>query len=231
VTRLLLGIALLIAAAPAAAATERSTTHMHGQRYCEYFALKGQFPDLKADVWNTYGLNTCPSAQWKASDPAGIAKQLGALAVVLNGPRYWLVDSARIALPRGFGQVRTFPNGLKFRKLTTLDVPIKNGAISSAPYSETTVNRSNSFTWSRRFPVFELVSPAGRVYVMQSFSHIVDTRLAITQLPKLGSRLKLPAGWRYRTRRLKRDLTLVTKGSATVLQDDLQDTYQLVARR
>ena len=232
-TRLRVPIALFfaaIAAAPAAAA-ERSTTHMHGQRYCEYFALKGQFPDLKADVWNTYGLNSCPSARWKASDPAAIAKQLGALAVVLNGPRYWLVDSARIALPRGFGQVRTFPNGLRFRKLTTLDVPIKNGAISSAPYSETTVNRSNSFTWSRRFPVYELVSPAGRVYVMQSFSHIVDTKLAIGDLRALGSRLKLPAGWRYRQRRLGRDLTLTTKGSATVLQDDLQDTYQLVTRR
>jgi len=228
VTRPLLALVLLIAAAPAAAAGERSTTHMHGQRYCEYFALKGQFPNLTADVWNTYGLNRCPSARWKASDPTGIAKQLGALAVVLNGPRYWLVDSARIALPHGFGQVRKFPNGLKFRKLTTLDVPIQNGTVGSAPYNEATVNRSNSFTWSRRFPVFELVSPARRVYVMQSYSHLVDTKLAIGDLRTLGSRLKLPAGWHYRQRHLRRDLTLTTKGHATVLQDDLQDTYQLV---
>jgi len=231
VTRALTALLCLLAlAAPAGAANVRTTEQMHGKRYCEYFAVKGQFPNLKADVWNTFGLNDCPSRQWKASDPTALAKQLGALAVVLNGPRYWLVDSASIVLPRGFGQVRKFPNGLRFRKLTTLDVPLQDGNLGSVPYVEATVNRANTFTWSRRFPVFELVSSAGRVYVMQSFSRIVDSSLASRDLPTLGSRLKLPAGWHYRKRRLARNLSLTTRGHATVLQDDLQDTYQLAPR-
>src|SRR5262249_22524488 len=40
----------------------------------------------------------------------------------------------------------------------------------------------------------------------------------------------LPQGWTYRSRKLKRDLTLVAKGSATIVQDDLTDTYQLESR-
>ena len=204
------------------------TTNMHGDRYCEYLAVKGQFPNLKADVWNTYGLNDCPSRQWQSSDTGALAKQLGALAVVINGPRYWLMDSARITFPRGFGQVKKFPNGLRLRKLTTVDVPIVNGTFGAPAYTEVTVNRANTFVWSHRFPVFELVSPAGRVYVMQSFARIVDHRLTLKELPTVNARLKLPAGWHFRKRRLSHDLSLTTTGKATVLQDELQDTYQLV---
>jgi haloalkane dehalogenase len=230
VTRALVGLLSLMAFAAPAAARERTTANMHGKRYCEYFVVRGQLPHLTADVWNTFGLNDCPERQWKASDTTALAKQLGALAVVLNGPRYWLIDSARISLPRGFGQVRKFPNGLRMRKLTTLDVPLEDGNLGAVPYIEATVNRANTFTWSRRFPVFQLVSPTGRVYVMQSFSRIVSSSLALKDLPRLGARLELPAGWHYRQRRLSHDLSLTTRGRATVLQDDLQDTYQLLTR-
>ncbi|MGZ4201931.1 MAG: hypothetical protein ACXVRH_07725 [Thermoleophilaceae bacterium] len=226
--RLLLAVVLVAAVAAPASAAVRRTMNMHGRRYCEYLVVRGQFPKLTADVWNTFGLNDCPSRQWKASDTTALAKQLGALAVVLNGPRYWLVDSAQITLPRGFGQVRKFPNGLRMRKLTTVDVPLQDGNLGNTPYIEATVNRANTFTWSRRFPVFELVSPARRVYVMQSYSEIVDPSLKLAGVPSLGARLKLPAGWHFRRRRLSHDLTLTTRGRATVLQDDLQDTYQLV---
>jgi hypothetical protein len=75
--------------------------------------------------------------------------------------------------------------------------------------------------------VFELVAPGGDTYVMQSYAQIKDPSLTIAQLPALGRRLKPPEGWRYRTRRLRRDLVLTANGSATVIQDELQNTYQL----
>jgi hypothetical protein len=62
---------------------------------------------------------------------------------------------------------------------------------------------------------------------MQSYAQIKDPSLAIGKLPALGRRLKPPAGWRYRTRRLRSDLALAAHGGATVIQDDLQNTYQL----
>jgi hypothetical protein len=63
---------------------------------------------------------------------------------------------------------------------------------------------------------------------MQSYSQIVDPKLTLAQLPSLGRRLHLPQGWRYQTRRLRCHLVLRARGKATVTQDELQDTYQLV---
>ena len=76
--------------------------------------------------------------------------------------------------------------------------------------------------------MFELVAPDGRTYVMRSYSQIVDPKLTLAQLPTLGRRLHLPKGWRYRTARLRCRLVLRAKGKATITQDELQDTYQLV---
>jgi hypothetical protein len=75
--------------------------------------------------------------------------------------------------------------------------------------------------------VFELVAPGGKRYVMQSYAQIKDRSLTLSQLPELGHRLKLPPGWRYRTRKLTRPLVLRAHRSATIVQDELQDTYQL----
>jgi hypothetical protein len=55
-----------------------------------------------------------------------------------------------------------------------------------------------------------------------------DPHLSIPDLNSLGSRLDLPDGWRYKTKRLKRDLVVRARGRATVIQDDLLDTYQRI---
>jgi hypothetical protein len=218
------GVAGLAAFAPAAGASEKvvSATGMYGDRYCEYLFIKGTPPDLTATVWNTYRLNTCPDKQWKASDRAALVKEEGALAVLLNGPRYWLIDSATLS---GAGAVKSF-FGLRMRMLTTVKVPTVNGVPAQTPYSEVTVNRKNTFTWNAGRVVYELFAPNGRVYAMQAYSQIVDPGEKRSQLAGLGAKLKLPEGWRYRPRRLKQDLVLTTGGKATVIQDELQNTYQ-----
>ena len=55
---------------------------------------------------------------------------------------------------------------------------------------------------SRGRLVYELVAPGGDVYVMQAYAQILDPNLTIGKLRTLGRRLDLPAGWRYRARRL-----------------------------
>jgi len=233
-TRLILSTlaicAVASAAAPSAGAAARdvrTTRDMYGDRYCEYLVAKGRLPKLVATVWNTYGLNSCPQRLWQASDVTKLKARFKALAVVLNGPRYWLMDRASIALDHRtpeIGQVRSF-GGLRMRAIATLDVPINNGRPGNVPYREVTVNRRNTFVWSHRHPVHELVAPGGRVYVMQAYSQIVDHKLRLADLNRLGPRLELPAGWRYRTRRLRRDLRLTTT-RAKIIQDVLQNTYQ-----
>ena len=210
-----------------AAAAPQVTRGMYGDRYCEYLALRGESPKFTADVWNTYGLNACPDALWRATDAGAVAGELGALGVIMNGPRYWLMDRASVELAPGLGTVRTFSSGLDMRHIASVKVPVVDGMPSRVPYSETTVRRANTFTWSRRYPVHELVAPGGRVYVMQAFAQIVDPKLTVARLPKLAKRLKLPAGWRFRTRTLSRALSLTTNGKAVVVQDELQNTYQL----
>lgn len=240
--KLLLAAALLVlACAPAASTAATSpdplvkvgkSDHMFNKRYCEYLFVRLEDSKLVGDVWNTFGLNKCPAAQWKASDPVALKEMVpGTLAVKLNGPRYWLIDRASITWDKRIqplsGTVQSF-FGLKMRMLTTVDVPVVNGVPGIAPYVETTVNRRTNFSFSRRNPVYQLVSPEGDVYAMQAYSQIKDPKLTRKQLGGLGSRLQLPEGWKYRTRHLKRDLTLKTNGKTTVLQDELENTYQLV---
>jgi hypothetical protein len=230
-------------AMPAAATAAKSpisvgvNPKMYNERYCEYLFVHttptATGAKLVGDVWNTFGLNKCPADKWAASDKTSLAALFpGTLVVKINGPRYWLINNATITWdsridPRG-GKVRQFP-GLKMRFLTSVDVPPNAIAAGGmAPYAETVVNRRTNFNWSRKYPIHELVSPAGKVYAMQAYSQIVDKKLKLKDLARLGSKLALPAGWKFRTRKLKKDLTLKTKGATTVLQDELQNTYQLV---
>jgi hypothetical protein len=74
--------------------------------------------------------------------------------------------------------------------------------------------------------VFQLEAPDGSRYAMQAYSQIVDKSLDYADLPALGSRLKLPSGWRYTTLTPETDLVLGAKGQATVVQDELENTYQ-----
>ncbi len=61
---------------------------------------------------------------------------------------------------------------------------------------------------------------------MQSFSLIVDEGLTFEDLETLGERLNVPAGRRYRVRMLEADLDVQAIETATVLQDELKNTYQ-----
>jgi N-acetylglucosamine-6-sulfatase len=207
--------------APVATAASGAKTGLHDARYCEILVLKGVPPTAKADVWNTIGQNRCPQAWWKSLDAGRLARELGATLVVLNGPRHWLMDAASGRT----GGVRSF-HGQTLTKVAT--IPIRTAAdLARTPYTDRTIARRNLWRWKAGRTVFELVAPGGDVYVMQAYSQIVDPALTLAQLPALGGRLKLPEGWRYRTRRLRRPLVLGAAGRATITQDELQNTYQL----
>jgi hypothetical protein len=213
--------AALLAPVAGASAAQRQASGLHDARYCEIIELKGAPPGAKAIVWNTIGLNKCPAAGWRAFDAAALARELGDTFVVLNGPRHFLMDSASAAT----GGVRAF-HGMRMRKVAT--IPIRSAAeLAQTPYTDRTISRTNTWRWSKGRTVFELVAPGGDTYVMQSYAQIKDPKLTIGKLGSLGRRLKPPTGWRYRTRKLRHALVLTAKGKATVLQDELQNTYQL----
>jgi hypothetical protein len=224
VRRALLALVAAAALVPvlAAPADAASLSGLHDARYCEIIALKGTPPTASATVWNTIGLNRCPPRWWKAFDAVKLAKELGATVVVLNGPRHFLMDSVT-ANP---GKVRSF-HGERLRRVAT--IPIRTAAdLKRAPYADRTIKRDNTWRWKRGRLVYELVAPGGDVYVMQAYSQIVDPKQRIGDLRSLGKRLALPEGWRYRVRRLRHGLAIgVEGGAATIVQDELQNTYQL----
>jgi hypothetical protein len=197
------------------------------RRYCEFFVVKRVEVHLAADVYNTLGLNDCPQAQWDAIDDAKLAVQFGALRIIRNGPRHFIMDKLATADVTGDA---VDMQGLAMRRVATMDVPLLAFFEKRAAYVEHTINRTNNWVFFAGRPVFELVDPKGQVYVMQAYAQIVDPKLDYDDLASLGSRLKLPSGWSYRSRVLDQDLVASASGEATIIQDDLQDTYQRLPR-
>ena len=193
-----------------------------GKRYGEVLLLGMGSSGPEATVYNSFPLNDCPAELWNGLDAAAIATDNGAVAALLNGPRYWLMSS--IDKSAAQQQERKTFGGIEMIRQATVQMP----SADPQPYSVNTVDRRAVFTFGTGRPVFELVDTAGRRWVMQTYSQIVDKALKLEDLPALGSRLKLPAGWSYQTRTLTSPLVVdTTDRAAQVLQDDLTNTYSL----
>jgi hypothetical protein len=169
-------------------------------------------------------LNDCPQELWETLDPSALAEELGALMVKLNGPRHWMIDGLGQKVAVVEPVLRDF-NGLTMRRIATVDLGQRPATL---PYVERHVDRGAVFFFDAGSPVHELVGPDGLAYVMQAYCVGVDPSLRQEDLEGLGSRLELPAGWSYRTRLLHEELVVDTTATiATVLQDELENTYTL----
>jgi haloalkane dehalogenase len=201
--------------------------HVHGARYGEVLLVTGRLHRIEATVYNTLGLNDCPDNQWRALDAEAIKKAHQARAAILNGPRYFLMDSIAIADP---GQEIVTFGELRMRPLATVRVPVTalRGGLDRQPYVENVIRRTTGYVYDQGREVYELIAPDGTSYVMQSYSLAVDPTLTEADLPSLGSRLRLPSGWRYQVRQLPRKWSLQIDGEARVIQDELENSYQRV---
>src|SRR5689334_24246033 len=64
-----------------------------GKRYGEVLLVAATDSGPEATVYNSFPLNDCPAELWDKLDAAAIAKENGAAAALLNGPRYWLMSA------------------------------------------------------------------------------------------------------------------------------------------
>jgi hypothetical protein len=207
-----------------ASAPQRLITDQRGVRYGEVLAVHARDDRLEAEVWGTQMLNDCPPDLWDALDPTAIAAELGALFVKLNGPRHWMLDGLGTKVAPVEPVLHSF-GGLLTRRIAVLDLGQDPRPL---PYTVRHVNRGATFFFDAGKPVHELVDREGAVYVMQAYCIGVDPTLTQADLPELGSRLDLPAGWTYRTRVLDDELVVdTTETVATVIQDELENTYTL----
>ncbi len=196
-------------------------------RYCEVFLVEVEGDVAIVNVFNTVGLNECPSEPWEALDTDEIAEEQGVLMAVLNGPRFWTVDGAAGG-DAATGETEEF-GGIEMQKVAEIRLPLAQALElldRADPYAEFVVDRDNAWIYSAGREVYELVDPDGGAYVMQSYSHQVDDALTSADLPSLGERLQLPAGWTFRARVVPSELVVQATGQAIVTQDELRNTYQ-----
>lgn len=200
------------------------TGGVFGKRYGEVLLVTSTPSGPEAAVYNTFPLNDCPADLWNALDAQAIAAENGALAALLNGPRYWLMSSigkrGRDTLEhKSFGDIEML------RQAT-----VKLASMNPAPYQVNRVNRKAIFTFDAGREIYELVDHDGRCWIMQTYSQTVDSSLSLTDLAGLGARLSLPAGWSYRPRSPESAIVVDTATEdASVTQDNFANSYSLQA--
>jgi hypothetical protein len=204
---------------------EKSVTNLRNQRYCEILYGQRHFLKLEVKVFNTQGLNSCPEERWQALSKEAIVKQFDASTVVLNGPRYWMMDEIQ-ADGSTLNHVKQSFGGIEMNLRAVIEVGLLKQILGYKRFTPNQVIRTTNFVYKAGNLIYELTSPAGEVYVMQSYSQIENPKLSVKDLATLGNQLKLPSGWKYQSRILDQDLSLVANGLAYVLQDNLSNSYQ-----
>ncbi|MFW8628460.1 hypothetical protein [Deinococcus sp. ME38] len=230
------GFALLLAACAPGATTTRadpttlpiqpsSNQNVRHARYCEVlpvYRVNGQFV---AEVFNTFGLNDCPASAWNNMNADALKQEFGAVAVNLNGPRAWVMDDIRSEGPSVGSKQATFGGIPMIQRATVTIDPAAVQQGRPTPYTQPqTVNRTTTFVYQAGKPVYQLTAPDGKVYVMQTYDLAALPDAA--SLDSLATRLRLPAGWTFRTVLPTEPLLLSVRGQATVIRDNLQNTYQ-----
>jgi hypothetical protein len=198
---------------------------VRGSRYCEIIVVTGNLPKLTATVYNSFGCNDCPSELWKKLDANKIKKDWNAKMVILNGPRYLLMDKII--------QEDSLPASVYFDSLETKQKAVVVITMAMAlkgkvkPYQEQTAHRGGSLIFAKGSTVYELVSPE-HSYIMQSFTSVKDSTLSMETLPLLQGKLKLPEGWSFKSVQLQDDLVMASSMDKDIFvtQDDLDNTYQ-----
>ena len=211
-----------------AASTVMRFTGLNNSGYCEIFLIGGDPFDLEGAVYNTTALNnpavpadSCPANMWSKVDAKTLKDEYHVLGVFKNGPRHWMYDW--IELP--VGAQRSF-DGLQARWMAQVKLPPNILERGSTFYKPTTVERKSHQGYAKGQTVFILDDPKGTPWVMQAYSLIVDPNLKYDDLKTLGTKLKLPPGWKYRFKQLDQDLEVhAINGKAWIVQDDLEGTY------
>ena len=225
-------LSLQISAQPSIAATQ--PTELRNYPYCEVFPNIVSEADgtLSQIAFNTLGFNLCPADQWSTITKQNVidayytAYGVMPVSATLNGRRFWVLDSMIDNSTPTSPDLLTV-NGMEFGYKATVTVPLGTPTAGSSPYVVNNVTRSSTWTYKKGRLVYELTDPTGNVYVMQAYSQQIDPLMTLKKLPFIGPNDHLPAGWKYKARKLEANLDLVAAGSTQVIQDYFRNSYQI----
>lgn len=160
-----------------------------------------------AEAYNSTGLNDCPVELWKALDEEKLKADRRAQFVVLNGPKFWMMDEQTL----WFGGTDTF-GGIGMKWAATLPAAglEKEGG---KPYQVFKPEKHQKMVYMAGKKVYELVDPDGYIYVLQARTG----KVSMEMLESLGEHMKeLPEGWSYRVRVLEKELVLDLNPEMTI---------------
>lgn len=225
---------------PTAKGDLSSAENLHGVHHGEIvvFTRDADGPGASGVIYNTLGLTDDKSheqfdAEFRALDPEELKKDFGGDVIWMNGPRRALMDrlDAMIFNDSKISMVGPIP----MRTVGTMHLPdleaFLAGEKERPPYTEMTIGRSTNWYFNAGRQVYQLVSPTGSVYIMQSASQHVDPKNTVDRLATLGERLKLPQGWEYRTQTLQEELVVRAEADgapAHIVFDEYEDNYQRI---
>jgi hypothetical protein len=215
--------------------TELKFEGLMGSRYTEILLVFGNAltSNYMAGVYNTVGLNGANPAGGGDSSPAAILDKIdmkkvkednGALSTVKNGARLWTIDYLGVKA----GKERDF-QGLKAHWVMWFPIPDEIRKGKDLSYQVMHAKRDTTMGIRQGSRAYILDDPEGNSWVMKSASLIVDPNQKFEALKDLGSRLKLPPGWKFRSPVLEQNLVFMTdNGNTQITQDEIGNTYDRV---
>ena len=123
---------------------EKSISNLRNQRYCEVLYGKRNFLKLEVKVFNTQGLNLCPEERWQALSKEAIAKQFDASIVVLNGPRYWVMDEIQAA-GATVNNVKESFGGIEMNLRATVEIGLLKQILGDKRFAPNQISRTTNF--------------------------------------------------------------------------------------
>jgi len=213
--------------------------NMHGRHHAEVLIMKRDADGRggSGNYFNSLGVvDDVPDEEFdtrfRALDPEKLREEYGGDAVRFNGPRRFLGDRFTAEAFDGGKQSMLGPIPMYLYGLFVVPDFDAFVAGKQTPYHETVSKRTTTWFFDAGTEVYELISPEGVVFVMQSASLGVDPHNTVDKLPTLGDRLSLPEGWTFQVRTLHEELVMrVTYDDDppnTIVLDEFENNYQRV---
>ena len=158
--------------------------NLRNERYCEVLYGNRNFLTLEIKVFSTQGINNYPNNLWGQITKESVAISHNASFVMLNGPRFWAMDQINATKSETEGMDDVFSN-LPMKQRATLSLNLTEQFFKAHFYSPRAANRTTQFIYEAGKNIYELISPKGEVYVMQSFSHTGDYGVILLEPPPL----------------------------------------------
>ena len=149
----------------------------------------------------------------------------GAMDIKMNGSCYRAINGIDALGESASGRVVDF-GGVEVILRAVVEYRIWQRTVGGSLYEENEVQRTTICTCDERAIVYDLTSPEGATYRIQSYSQIVDSNLTIDDLETLGDLLALPEGWRSEAWVLAEREQLAAGGLAFVILKELGNSCQ-----